>query len=352
MTAFSRCEQFGFDAAKIQQRLQWLELGPADHAIAKRLHAMLRGDAGHNIIDAFYAWLLTLDAARAFLQDEATIARLKTTQREYLMSLGVDFDQADYFETRLRVGLAHAWVGLDLSLYLCAYRRMTQLILDTLFSPKAILQDEDLALLAFVHKIIALDMSLAVETYHDIQVQSLEESLLRSQSLEDSLRAEASTDALTGLYNQERIKRELNDAIMTASRGGQRCAVVMADIDFFKNINDTHGHLVGDKVLVEVAGRLRGALRDFDSLGRYGGEEFLIILRKAPLATARAVAERVRQHVCASPINLQGLAVEVTISLGVSLIKPGDDVEAVLSRADHALYQAKGGGRNRVEVTL
>jgi diguanylate cyclase (GGDEF)-like protein len=352
VTAPSLCEQFGFDEGKIQERLQWVELGPADHDLAKRLQARLQYGAVPKIIDAFYEWLLTLDEARSFLDDAAIIARLKTTQRQYLLSLGADFDQPAYFETRLRVGLAHAWVGLGLSLYLCAYRRMTQLIIDHICTANSSARDEDLALLAFVHKIIALDMSLAVETYHGIQVKTLEESLNRSQSLEDRLRLEAGTDSLTGLSNHERIMSDLTDSVAAAAHGGHNCAVVMADIDFFKNVNDTYGHLVGDRVLVEVAGRLRGALRDFDSLGRYGGEEFLIVLKKATLATAHTVAERVRQHVSAEPINLQGLTVEVTISLGVSLTKPGDDMEAVLSRADHALYKAKDYGRNRVEVML
>jgi two-component system cell cycle response regulator len=347
---FSHCEQFGFDAAKIRERLQWLELGPEDHIQAKRLQQRLLHHSLSHIIDAFYGWLQTLDEARVLLGDDATVARLKTTQAQYLLSLGVGFDQSAYFESRLRVGLAHAWVGLSLSLYQCAYRRMTQLIIDQVCMPTAQPAEEDRALMAFVHKIIALDMSLAIETYHCVQVRSLEESLDRAQLQQDRLRVEASTDSLTGLYNHEHIMNDLNASVPPPQ--GQGCAVVMADIDHFKDINDSYGHLVGDKVLMEVARRLRAALRDFDSLGRYGGEEFLIILRNATLPTAQAVAERVRSHVGAGPINLQGLEVAVTISLGVSAIKPGDDVEAILSRADHALYQAKDGGRNRVEVII
>lgn len=350
MTAFSRCEQFGFDDGNIQERLRWVELGPSDHTLASRLHSQLHAGAVPRIIDDFYDWLLTLDEARAFLEDDTILARLKATQGDYLLSLGVDFDRPAYFESRLRVGLAHAWVGLSLSLYLCAYRHMTQLILDAVCPPQA--GDGEGDLQAFVHKIIALDMSLAVETYHNIQVQTLGDSLDRSRSLENHLRLEADTDSLTGLSNHERIMADLEADVLAATQGGYSCAVVMADIDFFKNVNDSYGHLIGDKVLMEVAGRLRAALRDFDNLGRYGGEEFLIVLKRASLATAHTVAERVRQHVCAEPINLQGLTVEVTISLGVSLTKAGDDMEAVLSRADHALYKAKDLGRNRVEVML
>ena len=124
--------------------------------------------------------------------------------------------------------------------------------------------------------------------------------------------------------------------------------LIMIDIDHFKNINDTHGHLVGDKVLTEVARRLSAAVRDFDSLGRYGGEEFLVVLKGTPLSTALTVAERVRTHIAAGPISLHGLKVNVTISIGVSVIQPGDSIEEFIKRADKALYKAKSAGRNRV----
>jgi two-component system cell cycle response regulator len=201
----------------------------------------------------------------------------------------------------------------------------------------------------FVYKIMALDMSLAIETYHGSQIQSLEDSLQRIRQQENRLRIEAKTDSLTGLSNHEYIVEDVGRSLAQARKGKETCAVIMADLDYFKNINDEHGHLVGDKVLMEVARRLRSALRDFDSLGRYGGEEFLMVLRRASRTTVPVIAERIRHHVADEPINLQGLEVDVTISLGVTYSRPTDHADDAIHRADEALYNAKSGGRNRVE---
>ncbi len=333
-------EKFGFNAERIRERLQWLQLTAQDHALARRLHETVLVPCGDDIVAAFYDWLLTIDASHALLGDEEFIQRLKQTQKIYLLELGSDFDQPDYFESRLRVGQAHVWVGLSLSLYQCAYRRLTQLILDRV-------EPEDAPLYAFINKITALDMSLAIETYHLTQVQALEDSLNRSRQMQNHLRQKAFSDSLTGLANHQTIHQQLQQLL---TEGCKDVAVVMVDIDHFKAINDQHGHPVGDKVLVEVAHRLRAALRDFDFLGRYGGEEFLLVLGRASLTTAAQVAERVRERIVAEPVNLQGLEVTVAISLGVSVARKEDTAESLVKRADEALYKAKNAGRNCVKV--
>jgi diguanylate cyclase (GGDEF)-like protein len=280
------------------------------------------------------------------LVDNELISRLKQTQTQYLLNLGVSFDQDHYFESRLRVGQAHVWVGLSLSLYQCAYRHMGELILARIDYH----HENARALTTFVHKIIALDMSLAIETYHLAQVQTLEDSLDRSQRQQKNLRAAAATDALTGLANHITIINELKIAL-EQSQKDRPVAAIMADIDFFKEVNDTYGHQVGDKVLVEIASRIRSALRDFDEIGRYGGEEFLLVLNGADLNTAQRVAERVREHVSDQPINLQGLEIKSSISLGVAIARSDEQPDTLLARADKALYAAKGAGRNRVVIT-
>ena len=340
------CEKFGFTTAKIQQRLQWLELTAADHALAAHFQQEVIQPHGQSIIDDFYGWLLTIDEARTLLADDATIQRLKQTQTGYLQSLGVDFDQPAYFESRLRVGQAHVWVGLSLSLYQCAYRRLSQIILDHI----DITLENASKVSELVHKVIALDMSLAIEIYHDAQVQTLEEILERSKIQQKKLRVEASTDSLTGLANHETIMADLNHALGEIDQSNQPVVAIMADLDNFKTVNDTHGHLVGDKVLIEVARRLRAALRDFDSIGRYGGEEFLLLLNRTSMKTARKVAERIRKHVAAGPINLHGLEVQATISLGLATGRAGESAETIVDHADKALYAAKEAGRNCVKV--
>ncbi len=341
------CVKFGFGGAGIASRLKWLELDFSDHVTAWQLQEIVIVPNSQSIIDGFYAYLESIDEARPFLADKVTVDRLKLTQKKYLENLGINFDKPEYFESRLRVGQAHAWIGLSLSLYQCAYRLLTQLITDNIPADCNKTQFEEFR--TFIHKITSLDMSLAIETYHIAQVQTLEDSLDRAQVQENQLRLEASTDALTGLYNHEYILMTLRKTLEEDALAGQPTSVVMADLDHFKEINDTYGHPVGDKVLVEVSRRLGTALRDLDSLGRYGGEEFMIVLKNTPLSTAMSVAERIREHITTGPISLHDTKVDTTISLGVAVVHPGDEADDIVKRADKALYEAKAAGRNCVK---
>ena len=338
------CERYNFDSSKIEERLQWSQLDAADHVMAMRLQEEIIQPHAAEIIEDFYAWLVTIDEARKILVDDELIAQLRVSQHQYLLTLGVDFANSEYFEARLRVGQAHVWVGLSLGLYQCAYRYLGQLILEHIDFQQSNAPD----LIKFVNKIIALDMSLAIETYHLAQVESLEESLDYAKRQQTRLRVQACTDSLTGLANHETIMAELEAALSQSPP--PELVVAMADIDFFKNVNDTHGHLVGDKVLTEVSMRMRSGLRGVDSIGRYGGEEFMLLIYGASLEVARQVAERVRKHVEVEPINLQGLVIPVTLSLGLGKAHTGETAETVVARADQALYMAKSAGRNQVQI--
>ncbi len=166
----------------------------------------------------------------------------------------------------------------------------------------------------------------------------------------------AVTDELTGLYNRRHLFTRLREEHPRAVRYGSPLACIMADIDFFKKINDCHGHQSGDAVLREVAGILKSSSRQSDVTGRYGGEEFLVVLPGTTLEGARAAAEKIRKqvegHFFMSP---SGEAIPVTLSLGCAAFEPGQEAEPpdedrLLSRADQCLYRAKANGRNRVEV--
>ena len=341
------CEKFGFDEATIRSRLTWLELDFVDYVVAQQLQDLVIAPNSQAIIDDFYAYLDGIEESKPFLTDEKTVSRLKLTQKRYLENLGINFGSYEYFESRLRVGQAHVWIGLSLSLYQCAYRFLAQIISENI----PVDCDDFLAkqLRIFIQKISALDMSLAIETYHATHVQTLEESLDKAQIQENQLRIEASTDALTGLYNHEHILSILRQTLKEDEENGQPTSVMMADLDHFKKINDTHGHPVGDKVLMEVSRRLGAALRGFDSLGRYGGEEFIIVLKNTTLSTAISVAERVRKHISAGPVSLHGVKVDTTISIGVAVAQPGDDPDDIVKRADKALYEAKAAGRDCIK---
>jgi diguanylate cyclase (GGDEF)-like protein len=158
-------------------------------------------------------------------------------------------------------------------------------------------------------------------------------------------------DALTFLPNRRMIVRELQDEILRAQRYNTPLSISMADIDLFKKVNDTYGHLVGDEVLRHVAHLLRDHIRHPDITGRYGGEEFLILLPNTVSAEAAGQAARLCQYVRETSVNVKNLVLNVTISIGVAQFQNGVDTwETLLNRADTAMYEAKNSGRDGVMV--
>jgi diguanylate cyclase (GGDEF)-like protein len=169
----------------------------------------------------------------------------------------------------------------------------------------------------------------------------------RIVTLQEQLRVMATRDALTNVWNRAALLGILAREMARAAREGRPLAVVLADVDRFKSVNDTHGHEAGDAVLREVARRMRAALRPYDALGRYGGEEFLAVLPGCGPAEALNLAGRLRGCVAAGPIDAGPAELRVTISLGVAGWDGAADASALLRAADAAMYHAKRGGRDR-----
>jgi two-component system cell cycle response regulator len=161
----------------------------------------------------------------------------------------------------------------------------------------------------------------------------------------------AITDALTGLNNRRYMETHLAGLVEQAASRGKPIAALVLDIDYFKSVNDTHGHDAGDDVLREFALRIRKSIRNIDLACRYGGEEFVIVMPETDLAVATVVAERIRRRIATEPFSIQQGAreLEVTISIGIAALgDPSDTATTILKRADTALYRAKRDGRNRV----
>jgi len=184
----------------------------------------------------------------------------------------------------------------------------------------------------------------AMERILDLQIKLLQ--------AEQSLRRDATHDPLTGFSNRTLIFDQLVKEIARAARTATDISVVMIDMDRFKDVNDTHGHAVGDAVLVEAVKRIATEIRTSDSIGRYGGDEFLVVLCDCDLQGALRQAERLRQAVSAGEFDAEGVRLQLTISLGVAstsqLSAPTPD--KLLKLADKAVYRAKAAGRNRVET--
>jgi diguanylate cyclase (GGDEF)-like protein len=178
----------------------------------------------------------------------------------------------------------------------------------------------------------------------------------KTRALEDSreaLHAQATRDAVTGLWNRSAILDVAERGLRRARHQGSPFAVVLADLDWFKDINDAYGHLAGDRALYETARRMQSLVRPHDAVGRWGGEEFLVVLPDCGLTEAAALAERLRAGLEAEEIRpAEAPPVSITSSFGVAATEPGEPIsaEALVRAADHALYRAKRRGRNRVEV--
>jgi len=184
-------------------------------------------------------------------------------------------------------------------------------------------------------------------------------TLLKRKAYQDKLRdyiqqsfEMAVTDQLTGLNNRRYLETHMGGLVQRAKRQTKPLSMLVMDLDHFKSVNDTHGHAVGDEVLVEFGRRLQQNVRGLDLACRVGGEEFVVVLPETDPETARMVAERLRTDVADVPFETEGGPLNITISIGVGALEDSDTSgDDVLKRADDALYKAKGDGRNRVEAT-
>lgn len=190
-----------------------------------------------------------------------------------------------------------------------------------------------------------------IDYNYDVALYSAFQDITSRKNREVLLKNQAIRDPLTSLYNRRYFEEEVFKRIMDAKAKNLPYSVLMVDADHFKRVNDTYGHKVGDKVLIELAATCERALRDKDIVARYGGEEFVIFLAEVNSAKAKVVADRLRETISQIVVySDEGQEVRFTVSIGISSGDISDNIDTLIKTSDEALYRAKEGGRNRVEV--
>ncbi|MCX5849258.1 MAG: GGDEF domain-containing protein [Deltaproteobacteria bacterium] len=218
-----------------------------------------------------------------------------------------------------------------------------------------VFRPQDIILKIEIFQWFGLAVVLASVSFIGANVSSLRQDLSSSrkklQSSLTKIREMAIHDDLTGFYNRRHLMELIEFEDNRSTRTGAVFSLVMMDIDKFKNVNDTFGHQAGDNVLMTFSAIIRSVLRKTDFCGRYGGEEFLIVLTQTDIEAAKVFAERIRACVEDSLFPDLGHDFRVTVSIGLAQHRMKEDIDKTISRADEALYRAKNGGRNRVEFS-
>lgn len=199
--------------------------------------------------------------------------------------------------------------------------------------------------------IVPVAMFILITSYYSLRLRSINANLkfaqLQLEETNRSLSGLSLTDHLTGVYNRKHLDKTINQEIERAHRYGHEFSILIMDLDYFKQVNDTHGHLVGDEVLITFSAWISSMIRSSDTFGRWGGEEFLLV---CPNTTAEQ-AYQLGEKICiGTRLQTYPKSIMQTVSIGVTTFQKGQDAEQLLERADEALYRAKQNGRNRTVI--
>lgn len=323
------------DETEIQRLLSTFEIDEAAKADLRRLQPIVAANIDM-VLTQFYEKILSDPAMVSVFGENASMPKAKAKQREHWLDwvFLARFD-AEYLTRCKRIGRAHKVHGVLPAYYLFGYhfmsRNMKSLILEKFPD-----RHEADRLISSVEKALFLDIDLAISVYCSEMTEDWRQSSLY--------------DSLTGILNRRGIAESLKKTLSEARLYSAPVTVALLDIDHFKKVNDTYGHSAGDIALSRVAELISASMRDGDIVGRWGGEEFIIVMHDTNLDEGREVAERVRRHIDTLEIQLDETTMTLTASLGISELTPNEQtIEPVVARADTALYAAKRAGRNRVE---
>jgi len=339
-----------FTAAELQTRLAFLSFGEQDRRNLIEIRDVI-ASCVDVIIGEFYAHLQQFEELREILLDPEVVERLKGAQRQYLLTLGQLEDYVEYAEARFRIGFTHERVGVQQKWYLGAYNKLFELIVQRLTARNPGDTSKLSSLILTLNKVLRLDEIFVVETYYHATMQGLEDNFRQLKDAHRQLEGLSRRDPLTLVNNRRALMEALDMEFHRSRRYRRPFALLFLDVDHFKEINDRHGHVFGDRVLLHVVESARKMIRPPDIIGRYGGEEFVIGLVECDLSGALQIAERIRLKIAQDQFSWEDQVTTVTVSIGVVMCGSDiDQIDTLITRADHAMYQAKRRGRNRVEL--
>ena len=298
------------------------------------------------IVDEFYEKQTEIDDISLLIGDADTLFRLRTAQRKYVIDLFSGIYDTEYVNNRLRIGLVHKRIGVEPKLYLSAVKTLKELIIATLKKHVSKKDTLNTALIA-LDKLLYFDITLVFDTYisnligeietekkkTEAYAKSLEEKIAeRTKQLEEQARL----DPLTGLYNLRAMREVLTRELSVIKRRGTELSLVYFDIDNFKRINDTLGHLKGDEVLKCISDTLMTSVRDVDIACRYGGDEFCLIFPECDTENAKIICKKIIAR-------FNDSYSEYTLSIGISSVtsEGNTDIDDLIKSADEKMYKAK-----------
>ncbi len=341
------CVALGFDYTRIQKTISLLGLKAEHGEYAKRLrNEFIDGKVEALVNSCIDALALYQDFS--LIKENIGIEHFKQSWIDHLCSFGQCFDTSQYFEDQLDVAVASAHKRIPLGILQLQHCLTQQALVDSLSAQCKRDPTAAWSLVDCVFKLTSLNLYLTLEGYRLAEADELQKTLDRLSEDASQLHQKVAIDQLTGVLSYSSLMNTLEHQISKAKQNDRPLCVMMADLDLFKKVNDTYGHLVGDVVLQHTAKRIQTAVRDFDMIGRFGGEEFVIILENTDLDLAKVIAERVRKEISGTPFHAKKFNIDITISLGVAMLRKDEHLEALLERADAAMYEAKKNGRNRV----
>lgn len=345
-------EQMQISDLEISKRKELLGLKPKVLSLLTDINVVIHQHID-SIVEEFYERQTEVDEISLLIGDADTLRRLRTAQRHYVLDLFSGSYDAEYVNNRLRIGMVHKRIGVEPKLYLSAVQTLKEVISSTL---SVVLNDRVVLdrTLDALDKLMYFDTTLVFDTYIDSLVSEIETEKKRTEAYARSLEEKvaertrqleelARIDPLTGVYNRRAMQELLNRELRSARRRQSVISVIYLDVDKFKQINDTLGHIAGDEVLQVLGKILREQLREIDIPCRFGGDEFCVIL---PDCSVEHAQEKAHEILSSFVVKYPDLS----LSIGIAETGPEEymDEQELLLAADKKMYEAKNEGGDQV----